>query len=45
LIIFYQLVRIFQKRIPRRLFTEVFKREAIELVTEQHFNVAEAGRQ
>ena len=28
------------KRIPRRLFTEEFKREAIKLVTEQHLNVA-----
>lgn len=33
------------KRIPRRLFTEEFKREAIKLVTEQHFNAARAGRQ
>ena len=33
------------KRIPRRLFTEEFKREAIKLFTEQHFNVAAAGRQ
>jgi transposase len=33
------------KRIPRRLFTEEFKREAIKLVTEQHLNVAAAGRQ
>jgi len=33
------------KRIPRRLFTEEFKREAIKLVTEQHLNVASAGRQ
>ena len=33
------------KRIPRRLFTEAFKREAIKLVTEQHLNVAAAGRQ
>ena len=32
------------KRIPRRLFTEEFKREAIKLVTEQHLNVAAAGR-
>ena len=31
------------KRIPRRLFTEEFKREAIKLVTEQHLNVAAAG--
>ena len=33
------------KRIPRRLFTEEFKREAIKLVTEQHLNVAAAGWQ
>ena len=33
------------KRIPRRLFTEEFKREVIKLVTEQHLNVAAAGRQ
>jgi len=33
------------KRIPRRLLTEEFKREAIKLVTEQHLNVAAAGRQ
>lgn len=33
------------KRIPRRLFTEEFKREAIKLVTEQHLNAAQAGRQ
>lgn len=32
------------KRIPRRLFTEEFKREAIKLVTEQHLNAAQAGR-
>lgn len=31
------------KRIPRRLFTEEFKREAI-LVAEQNLNVAQAGR-
>jgi transposase len=33
------------KRIPRRLFTEEFKREAIKLVTEQHLNASQAGRQ
>ena len=33
------------KRIPRRLFTEEFKREAIKLVTEQQLNIASAGRQ
>ena len=33
------------KRIPRRLFTEEFKKEAIKLVTEQSLNVAQAGRQ
>ena len=33
------------KRIPRRLFTEEFKKEAIKLVTEQNLNVAQAGRQ
>mgnify|MGYP000361924254 CR=1 FL=1 len=33
------------KRIPRRLFTEEFKREAINLVTEQHLNVADVSRQ
>ena len=33
------------KLIPRRLFTEEFKREAIKLVTEQHLNVAAASRQ
>ena len=33
------------KRIPRRLFTEEFKKEAIKLVTEQGLNVAQAGRQ
>ena len=31
------------KRIPRRLLTEEFKREAIKLVTEQHLNVAATG--
>jgi len=33
------------KRIPRRFFTEEFKREAIKLVTEQHLNAVQAGRQ
>ena len=33
------------KRIPRRIFTEEFKREAIKLVTEQKLNIAAAGRQ
>ncbi len=33
------------KRIPRRLFTEEFKREAVKLVAEQHLNVSQAGRQ
>ena len=33
------------KCIPRRLFTEEFKREAIKLVTEQQLNIASAGRQ
>ena len=33
------------KRIPRRLFIEEFKREAIKLVTEQHLNVADVSRQ
>jgi len=33
------------KRIPCRLFTEEFKREAIKLVTEQNLNIAQAGRQ
>ena len=33
------------KRIPRRLFTEEFKKEAIKLVTQQSLNVAQAGRQ
>ena len=33
------------KRIPRRLVTEEFKREAIKLVTEQSLNVTQAGRQ
>lgn len=33
------------KRIPRCLFTEEFKREAIRFVTEHHLNVAAAGRQ
>ncbi len=28
------------KRIPRRLFTEEFKREAFKPVTEQHLNAA-----
>ena len=32
-------------RIPRRLFTEEFKREAIKLVTEQHLNFADVSRQ
>ena len=35
----------FMKRIPRRLLTEEFKTEAIKLVTEQHMNAAQAGRQ
>lgn len=33
------------KHIPRRLFTEEFKREAIKLVAEQNLNIAQAGRQ
>ena len=33
------------KRIPRRIFTEEFKKEAIKLVKEGHLKVAEAGRQ
>ena len=33
------------KCIPRRLFTEEFKREAIKLVTEKQLNPASAGRQ
>ena len=33
------------KRIPRRLFIEEFKREAIKLVTEQHLNGADVSRQ
>ena len=33
------------KRNPRRLFAGEFKREAIQLVTEQHLNVAAAGQQ
>ena len=33
------------KRIPRRIFTEEFKTEAIKLVTEQQLNIAEAGQQ
>ena len=33
------------KCIHRHLFTEEFKREVIKLLTEQHFNVAAAGRQ
>lgn len=32
------------KRIPRRIFTAEFKREAIKLVTEQGLTLAEAGR-
>jgi transposase len=32
------------KRIPRRIFTEEFKREAVKLVTEQGLTMAEAGR-
>ena len=32
------------KRIPRRIFTEEFKLEAIKLVTEQGLSIAEAGR-
>ena len=32
------------KRIPRRIFTEEFKREAIKLVTEQGLTLAEASR-
>ena len=33
------------KRIPRRLLTEEFKREAVKLVTEHLLNVAATGRQ
>ena len=33
------------KRIPRRLFTEEFKRVDIKLVTEQQLNIATSGRQ
>ena len=32
------------KRIPRRIFTEEFKREAIKLVNEQGLAIAEARR-
>ena len=32
------------KRIPRRIFTEEFKREATKLVTEQGLTMAEAGK-
>jgi hypothetical protein len=32
------------KCIPRRLFTEEFKKEAIKWVTEQNLKVAQAGR-
>ena len=32
------------KHIPRRIFTEEFKLEAIKLVTEQGLTIAEAGR-
>ena len=32
------------KRIPRRMFTEKFKREAIKLVTEQGLTLAEAAQ-
>lgn len=32
------------KRIPRRIFTEEFKQEAIKLVTEQGLTLAEASR-
>ena len=32
------------KRIPRHLFTEEFKREAIKLVIEQYLNPAAADR-
>lgn len=31
-------------RIPRRIFTEEFKLEAIKLVTEQGLSITEAGR-
>ena len=33
------------KRVPRRLLTEEFKKEAIKLVEEQHFTIVEVGRQ
>ena len=32
------------KRIPRRIFREEFKREAIRLVNEQGLTIAEASR-
>ena len=32
------------KRIPRRIFTEEFKLEAIKLITQQGLTIAEAGR-
>ena len=32
------------KRIPRRIYTAEFKREAIKLVTDQGLTFAEAGR-
>ena len=32
------------QRIPRRIFTEEFKQEAIKLVTVQGLTTAEAGR-
>ncbi|MDX8399700.1 MAG: transposase [Gallionellaceae bacterium] len=32
------------KRIPRRIFTEEFKLEAIKLITQQGLTIAEVGR-
>jgi len=41
--LFYQLERRIHP-IPRRIFTEEFKREAIKLVTEQGLTLTEVGR-
>ena len=43
--LFYQLERKFNERIPRRIFTEEFKKEAIRLVESEGLTMAEAAWQ
>ncbi len=44
--LFYLLIRRdHETNTASKIFTEEFKRDAIKLVTEQHLNAAQAGRQ